>query len=91
MESVLLQMQYFISCSPFAPVSDDGGKASSSTYEADSEEPCEKEGAAMTLVDQVVHADCRPVLEFGMVGRQLLSNKYKDFTNQVLETVDTLS
>ena len=65
----LLQKLFFYS--PFAPVSDDAGKAFSSIYEADSEEPCEKEGPAMTLVDQVVHADCRPVLEFGMVSRQI--------------------
>lgn len=52
-------------------MSEDAEKASSSTYEPDSEEPCEKEGSAMTLVDQVVHADCRPVLEFGMVSRQI--------------------
>jgi len=48
-------------------VGDEKGEVEAAGYH-DSEEPREKEGAAMTLVDQVVHSDCRPVLEFGMVS-----------------------
>ena len=53
-----------------------GGTEAAASHEGGyngSEEPSEKDGAAMTLVDQVVHSDCRPVLEFGMVSRTELS------------------
>ncbi len=59
--------------SPFAPV--DGGIASEMSNLLSGAASCDNEGAlkeegskSMTLVDQVLHQDCIPVLEFEIVS-----------------------
>ena len=48
--------------SPFAPLDENPSAAG-----RDEGAPPHKDDEGMTLVNQVVHPDCRPVLEFGIV------------------------
>ena len=50
----------YIPNSPFAPLDN-------APLTAGMDEPALKEEEGLTLVGQVVHPDCRPVLEFGIV------------------------
>ena len=54
----------FCDYSPFAPLEDDKPLAAIATAE---DEQALKEVEGMTLIGQIVHPDCRPVLEFGIV------------------------
>ena len=64
---LILEVFYVPPCSPFAPLDDE---APPSPPAGDEDAPGLKAaGGDMTLVSQVVHPDCRPVLEFDMVRR----------------------
>lgn len=53
--------------SPFAPVDeDDSSDAYCGDGSLDDDESCGKEGPRMSLTNQVLQPDCRPVLEFGI-------------------------
>ncbi len=58
------------SCSPYSPFAPLDDEAPPSPPASDEDPPGLKAaGGDMTLVSQVVHPDCRPVLEFDMVRR----------------------
>ena len=52
-----------MSCSPFAPLSEDLATAALGGEEGGAA----KDDEGMVLVSQTVHPDCRPVLEFRIV------------------------
>ncbi len=61
-----MKLYVFVYCSPFAPLDED--PPSSPPPGDDEATSLKSAGGDMTLVSQVVHPDCRPVLEFDMVS-----------------------